>query len=894
MKSKEIVFGKEAQDRIISGLDKTAKAVKSTLGPKGKNVLIQTPSGYQFTKDGITVAKNVQFSDNLENMGAQIAREAGNRSVRAGGDGPQPLYAKVATPNGWSIMGDLQVGDKICGTALSIQEVTGVFEKGDLEIYEIHFADKRVVECSEDHLWTVTTAYGKEKTLTVNQLKDLGLKRGQASKFFVKNSPIQYEKKEHVLNPYLIGVLLGDGSLTGNGSIEFTIGLAKRHVIDKIILPEGMSLATTEVPEKHAIRCKIKGLHEGKTIHQLIEDIGLLGKDSHTKFIPESYLFDDFSSREELLQGLLDTDGHLNHRNLYEFTTSSEALFSDVKTLMRGLGKQIWSGRIKRKGGYSDGISLRVFELKGNKYGTAITKIIRTGKKTQMRCIKVSNDDHLYFTDNCILTHNTTSTITLLNAIVQEGKRQVGLGTDPMSIRRGLDAASKKIVEWVKSKAVPVLNKDDLFRIATISANGDKEIAKNIADTLEKVGADGVVTLEEGKVSETKVNISKGFQFDRGMITEHFMLNPERQRTVFSEPIAEAELGKYDARFLPQEDASDGIAAYVWLINGRLNSLVNETFRQDFMDALNQIHSTNVPVIIIAEAIEGDALKLLATNAIQGNIKAVAVKAPGFGQDRRDILEDLARATGAKLRRTDVGEEMIKSFDITELGTVRFAEIGIEQTTLIPNDFQAEAIELRVAEIDAKLAVTTEEDYRHTLNRRKSMLSGGVASIVIGGRSDAEVRELRDLYEDALLAARAAAGSGIVPGGGTMLVKAAAELKDFSTGREAQDVGVHILRKALLVPFQEIIRNGGGELSSEVVLNKVQENADLSFGYDSNLEEYCDLLERGIIDPAKVVISEIEHAASMAGLLLSTDVVIGFEQDGDLLKALASTAGQSR
>lgn len=553
MKPREILFGNEAQDRVTRGLEKTANAVKSTLGPKGKNVLIQTPVGYQFTKDGITVAKNIEFQDHFENMGAQIAREAGNRSVRAAGDG-------------------------------------------------------------------------------------------------------------------------------------------------------------------------------------------------------------------------------------------------------------------------------------------------------------------------------TTSTITLLNAIVQEGKRQIGLGTDPMSLRRGLDSASKFVVDFVREHSTPINGIDDLRRVATISANGDVEIGETIASTLDSVGADATVTLEEGKDERTRVQKTKGFEFDRGMITEHFMRDFEKQRTIYSEPIIDQNLAHFDARFGLEDDPR---SAYVWLINGRLGSLSQNS--EAFTNILNAIHQTNVPLIIIAESIEGDALKLLAFNAMKGQMKVTAVRAPGYGQDRRDLLEDLAAFTGARLRKPEAGDSLFDDFSIEELGTVRYAQIGIEKTVLIPADQQAVPIENRAEEIDAKIAVTTDDDFRHTLTRRRSMLTGGVASIVIGGRSDAEIREKRDLYEDALLAARAAAQSGVVPGAGTMLARAAAALETFDAGHHGQNVGVHVLRNALRVPFQEIIRNGGG--SSEVVLHKVMESDNHNFGFDSNKNQYCDLVEAGIIDPTRVVVSEVEHATSMAGLVLSTDAVIGFASE---------------
>lgn len=895
MKPREILFGSEAQERITEGLQETANAVKSTLGPKGKNVLIQTANGYQFTKDGITVAKNVEFLDNFKNMGAQIAREAGNRSVKAAGDGPQPLYAKVLTPSGWVEMGQLKVGDTVCGTNGTKQTVLGIFPKGKRKIVELHFSDKRVVECCDDHLWTVTSAInGKERTMTVRDLKKTRIVRPDNNQrmWFVKNDSPEMEEKNLKLDPYLVGLLLGDGTLTGTGSIEMSIGYAKKHCLDKIILPSGLYLKTTKVEDKNSYRVKIQGTTEdGKTIKELVDGLGLLGVSSLEKFIPSEYLFASKAQRTALYQGLIDTDGHKNVRGRSEFSSFSKRLAGDFLMLCRSLAIPVWHGTVERTG-YSSNPSHRINELKGAKYGTALSKIVSTDKETEMMCIKVSNDDHLYFTDNFILTHNTTSTITLLNGMVQGGKRQIGLGTDPMSLRRGLDAAAAEAVRFVKKMSTPVTSSEDLRRVATISANGDTEIGQIIASTLDKVGADATVTLEEGHGESTKVEMTKGFEFDRGMVTEHFMRDFEKQRVVYSEAIYDANHGNDDPRFLPPVEGEEGDprAAYVWLVNGRLGSLQNNL--DIVSNILGAIHQTNVPLIIIAEAIEGDCLKLLASNAVRGQLNVVPVRAPGFGADRKDLLDDLAAFTGAKLRRPDMGETLFDKFELSELGTVRYAQVGIEKTVLIPCDSQSAAIEARVAEIEAKIAVTTDDDFKHKLVRRKSMISGGVASIIVGGRSDAEIREKRDLYEDALLAARAAAQAGVVAGAGTMLVRASQHLANFKTGNEHQDVGVHVLRNALLVPFQEIIKNGGG--SSEVVLDKILNSDSLSFGYDSSKNEYCDMLERGIIDPTKVVVSEIEHASSMAGLLLSTDAVIGFSEEPDLVRAFGNMAGQKK
>lgn len=452
----------------------------------------------------------------------------------------------------------------------------------------------------------------------------------------------------------------------------------------------------------------------------------------------------------------------------------------------------------------------------------------------------------------------TTSTITLLDAIVREGQKQIAMKRDPMSIRRGLEAASKKAVEWVKGRSTPVSGSDDLRRVATISANGDEKIGAIIADVLEKVGHAATVTLEEGTTAETKVEQTRGFEFDRGMVHNVFSRDNARLRTVYSE----------DVMKIPEDPTS----AYVWLVNGRMNSMSEEA-----LAILNAVHKTGVPLIIIAEAIEGEILKILADSRMRGVLNCVPIKAPGFGADRREMLEDLAALTGATLRQPDRGQDLYKDFSLSELGRVRHAEIYPEKTVIIPSDKFAELVERRVDQIDAALEEATDSDVRHRLTRRKSILTGGVANIKVGGKSDAEIRERRDLFEDALLAARAAVETGIVPGAGTTLVRASDALADFKIGHEDQDVGVQILRNAMLAPFQEIIKNGGG--SSEVILNAVRENKDLSFGYDSSSDQYCNLLERGIVDPTKVVVSEIEHACSMAGLVLSTDVVIGIEPE---------------
>jgi chaperonin GroEL len=451
----------------------------------------------------------------------------------------------------------------------------------------------------------------------------------------------------------------------------------------------------------------------------------------------------------------------------------------------------------------------------------------------------------------------STSSQVLCNAVVQEGQVYIALKQDPMSLRRGIDAASKKALEFVRGLSIPVAGLEDLRRVATISMNGDTQHAHIVADTIHSVGHQATVTLETHSGLETTVYQTKGFEFSRGMVAPYFSTDMGRQRTLYTEGVF-----------------PNGGAAYIWLVNGRLNSVT-----QPLMDILNAVHATGKPLIIVAEAIEGEALMLMVKNKLAGILNVTPVKAPGFGSARSAMLGDLAAFSGATLRRTEEGADLFSDFSLDELGVIKYAEITQTNTVLIPTDDRAPYIEDRVSEIDAALSVESDDDERHLLTRRRSILTGGVATIKVGGESEAVVMEKRDLMEDAIRAVQAACAGGVLPGGGTTLLRASEMLKDFSTGNEAQDVGVEIFRKALAVPFKAIIENGGG--SADMIQYNVLATPDYKYGYDAAKEEYCDMVAAGILDPTNVVLNEIEHSAAMAGLLLSTDVVIGLDDRPD-------------
>ena len=362
----------------------------------------------------------------MQNIGAQMVKQVANKTCEDAGDGPQPLWSRILTPTGWVKMGDIKVGDTICGTNSSTQTVVGVYPKGEKEIYKMVFANKRVVECCEDHLWSYTNPSGRVRTRTVKEMmKDYKKPNKDGSytfKYYVPNTVVEFTEQELPLDPYLVGVLIGDGSLCDSGTIEICIGYNKKHIIDSLVLPSGIEMNVTDCSYRNCYRIKIKGIgDDGKTMREYLEDIGLRNKKSEDKFIPSVYLYNTVENRKKLLQGLIDTDGHVNKRGLFEFSTINERLADDYCELMWSLGRITEKSIRERKegcGSFSNKPIYRLYERSGYKRGIKLIDIIPTGEKTEMQCIKVSNDDELYITDNYIVTHNTTTSTILANAIV--------------------------------------------------------------------------------------------------------------------------------------------------------------------------------------------------------------------------------------------------------------------------------------------------------------------------------------------------------------------------------------------------------------------------------------------------------------------------------------------
>ncbi|NNE87877.1 MAG: chaperonin GroEL [Silicimonas sp.] len=434
----------------------------------------------------------------------------------------------------------------------------------------------------------------------------------------------------------------------------------------------------------------------------------------------------------------------------------------------------------------------------------------------------------------------TTTATVLAQAIVKEGLKSVAAGMNPMDLKRGVDMAVAKVVEHIKSAARDVKDSDEVAQVGTISANGESEIGRQIADAMQKVGNDGVITVEENKGLETETEVVEGMQFDRGYLSPYFVTNPDKMTA----------------------DLED---CMILLHEKKLSSL------QPMVPLLESVIQSQKPLLIIAEDVEGEALATLVVNKLRGGLKIAAVKAPGFGDRRKAMLQDIAILTGGQVISEDLGMKL-ESVTMDMLGSAKRVTITKDETTVIDGNGEKAEIEARVSQIRQQIEETTSDYDREKLQERVAKLAGGVAVIRVGGMTEVEVKERKDRVDDALNATRAAVQEGIVVGGGVALVQGAKGLEGLKGDNSDQDAGITIVRKALEAPLRQIAENSG--VDGSVVAGKVRESDDLSFGFNAQTEEYGDLFSFGVIDPAKVVRTALEDAASIAGLLITTEAMV--------------------
>ncbi|WP_209424808.1 chaperonin GroEL [Pararhodobacter sp. SW119] len=434
----------------------------------------------------------------------------------------------------------------------------------------------------------------------------------------------------------------------------------------------------------------------------------------------------------------------------------------------------------------------------------------------------------------------TTTATVLAQAIIREGLKSVAAGMNPMDLKRGIDLAVSKVVDAIKTASRPVKDSDEVAQVGTISSNGETQIGRFIADAMQKVGNEGVITVEENKGMETDVEVVEGMQFDRGYLSPYFITNPDKM-------VAELE------------------DCYLLIHEKKLSSL------QPMVPLLESVIQSQKPLLIIAEDVEGEALATLVVNKLRGGLKVAAVKAPGFGDRRKAMLQDIAILTGGQVISEDLGMKL-ENVTLDMLGTAKRVLIKKDDTTIIDGAGEKSEIEARVTQIRQQVEETTSDYDKEKLQERLAKLAGGVAVIRVGGMTEIEVKERKDRVDDALNATRAAVQEGIVVGGGVSLVQAAKVLDGLTGVNSDQNAGITIVRRALEAPLRQIAENAG--VDGSVVAGKVRESNDTNFGFNAQTEEYGDMFKFGVIDPAKVVRTALEDAASVAGLLITTEAMI--------------------
>jgi chaperonin GroEL len=458
---------------------------------------------------------------------------------------------------------------------------------------------------------------------------------------------------------------------------------------------------------------------------------------------------------------------------------------------------------------------------------------------------------------NDLAGDGTTTATVLAQAIVREGAKAVASGMNPMDLKRGIDKAVEAVVVELKANARKITKNDEIAQVGTISANGDAEIGRFLAEAMQKVGNEGVITVEEAKTAETELEVVEGMQFDRGYLSPYFITNQDKMRVELEEP-------------------------YVLIHEKKLGNL------QAMLPVLEAVVQSGKPLLIIAEDVEGEALATLVVNKLRGGLKVAAVKAPGFGDRRKAMLEDIAILTGGTAISEDLGIKL-ENVTLQMLGRAKKVVIEKENTTVVDGAGRKAEIQARVGQIKAQIEETTSDYDREKLQERLAKLAGGVAVIRVGGSTEVEVKEKKDRVDDALHATRAAVEEGILPGGGVALLRAVKALDTLPTDNADQKYGIDIVRRAIEAPVRQIAENAGAEGS--IIVGKLREKADFAWGWNAQTGEYGDLYKQGVIDPAKVVRTALQDAASVAGLLVTTEAMVADKPKKEAASAVPAGAG---
>lgn len=767
------------QEQLLSGVNLLVDTVKITLGTKGKTVMFNKfrdfddTEGYPvLTKDGVTVAKQVKSTNPVEELAIQVVRESAQKTVEASGDGPQPLYSKVLTPQGFVDMGSLKMGQEICGTNGSTQIIEGIFPKGEKEIYEVHFKYGRIVECCEDHLWNITTIQGINKTLslkdiiesnTVEKIDNRGYKRHN---FFVPRTYVDFSVKVLPVDPYLLGTL------------------------------------------------------------------------SSTKFIPKEYLYSSLEQRKQLLQGLIDTDGHINNRNLFEYCTESIELRDGFLELCRGLGIATRNKlhHIIDKDSHSNTSIYRITQLKGCKYGDSIEKILPKGEKTEMQCIKVSNPDQLYITDNYIVTHNTTSTCILAQSIIQQGFELLNKGMSSWEFNRYADEAMIDVVQQIRNHSFPVEGSLEVIeKLAGISSN-EPYIGKLIRDIIEEVGVYADIEPKRTQNYVTDVELVKGMKLHKGYFAPFMCTDMDKLEF-------HADTGCYVLIFDGIIRDYNDIAEYVRLAT------------TDTGDP--------IPILIFADDIATTAL-----NRLQGLMKysprpMMIVEHDGFGDRKIELMNDISIVTGGFIVDVDTKSKSPKDM----MGWCEEVLVNQKYSCLFRGTVDEEALEQEVKNIQRKIEVgNLEKSDAKFYNKRLANLIGGIAVINVGGKTRVEMEETYTRIEDAVLAVRSALRDGVTIGGGYTWIKIMNKLYD-DNNHPAYNA---IVSSLAAIPYQLLLNAGESTVSDELFEMCIEKDR----AYDLSDSKFYDIKDYQVFDASSVLVDSVINAVAVSKSILSIGRVI--------------------
>jgi chaperonin GroEL (HSP60 family) len=866
--TKKIEHGPKAREAAVNALCDIAEVISATVGPAGRPILLSRNvsamnSTVFHTKDGITVLRELSYLDPIYDAVHRLAVQATADTMINAGDGPQPLWSKVLTPNGFVEMKDVHVGMEVCGTNGTIQTVLGVFPKGEKEIFEVEFSNKRVVECCEDHLWTVVNATNKcpLQTKTTKELqKNYMIDRYgyAASRYYTPRTVVEFATNEDEipLDPYLVGVLLGDGSLSGTGSIEMSLGEPKFHIIEKIKLQEGFSLTTTHAPEKNVYRVKIKGQNrEGQTIHDVVESIGLLGTTSATKFIPRSYLYSSMRNRTDLLQGLIDTDGHVSGRGCFEFSSVSKELAEGVVDLCRSLGKTANLHLQERKegnGSYSMRPIYRVAVSTGRKYGNAIRRITATGKRTEMQCIKVSNPDNLYITDNYIVTHNTSSTLIVASAFAkalhnhQTGNPQAAVRL----FRKEVDAA----IAAIATEAVVGESCDRA--VALTSSNGDVELTDVILEALGGVSAFGTVIAEKNPMSKVRYQVDKEYGYQAG---GGYAWNISLGISVSENAVTNGDFALSGGVFVVPYNGN------IMQI-GQLAPILNRLAK-----SVNSLKSVNL-LIVAYECADDVANQLVAINRQNPQVKIFVAKTNPTAEFNGswNQLNDIAAFSGATI--VDAGTA--PSWELDHAGVVEKVRVTPYKTFLSGRG-QNHWIERRAEQNEQSAALAPTPLDREIILSRNASLTGGLVKLTLGGGLPGDLEEIAARADDAIRAVQACRRSGALPGCGLSYIRAA-QLAGCGTEvtQALSSVHTRIMENYGITPLKEIESGTTCAIHGD----KISTGCFLELGVADSFETVKSVIANGFALGSLV--------ANLGGFCINAD--IEEIQKGRLLKDLMS------